>query len=127
MAVNLTSSATLADMTSPEGRAQFAAFMESARDRRVRDLKALHVLQLDASFYRSLDIGVVAPEFESLMGLVSAAVLQMDPDYVLPVEPESYWWKFWTSPFVAALKGYRCPLYKHSRVFVVIRGGEWPK
>ena len=125
MSVNLTSSATKADMVSPEGRAQFAAFIEGARGRTVRDLKALHVFRRPDGTYFSLDIGVAAPDFESLMGLVSAAVLQMEPDRVIPMQRADEWWKFWCSPFIKTYMGYHCPLYKHSRVFVVVRGGEW--
>ena len=125
MAVNLTSSATLADMISPEGRAQFQVFIDGARARTVRDIKALHVFRRPDGAYLSLDIGVVGPDFESLMGLVSAAVLQMAPDMPVPMQPVSDWWAFWTAPFIKVYMGYRCPLYKHSRVFVVVRGGEW--
>lgn len=123
--VNLRSNATYKDLTSPEGRVAFQGFIDGARWRRVRDMKALHVLLLPGGDYQSLDLGLVAPDFESLMGLCSAVVLQMEPDSVLPLQPVEEWWKFWTSPIVKAYMGYHCPLYKHSRVFVIVRGGEW--
>jgi hypothetical protein len=114
-------------MISPDGRAQFQVFIDGARVRTVADLKALHVFKRPDGTYLSLDIGVVGPDFESLMGLVSAAVLQMAPDRLVPMQPVLDWWAFWISPFIKTYMGYRCPLYKHSRVFVIVRGGEWPK
>lgn len=86
----------------------------------------MHVLKVSESEYLSLDLGLRAADLKALTDAVSAATLAMLPDSVLPIQRVEDWWQFWRSPFVMAVKGYRCPLYKHSRVFLIVRGGEWP-
>ena len=124
---NLRSSAKLADLISPEGKTAFLSFLDFARGRLVRDMKALHVLRRADGSFHSLDLGLDGPDLDSLLAQCSAAVLAMDPDSVVPMQPERDWWEFWTAPIIHGYIGYHCPLYRYARCSVTVRGGEWPQ
>ncbi len=126
MAANLRSSAKLADLISDEGKAAFRGFIDSARHRRAGDMKALHVFRLPDGSYRSLDLGFISANLDGLLAKVSNFVLAMDPDQEILLQPIAHWWEFWTAPIIKGYMGYRCPLLKSSRVFLTVRGGEWP-
>ena len=125
MAADLTSRAKLADLTSPEGKAAFEAFLAGARIRSAGDVKALHVLQRPDGWYQSLDFGITAQNLDSLMSSCSSLLLAYAPDQKIPLQPAEDWWQFWTAPLIRGYMRVRCQTHKHSTVFLTVRGGEW--
>jgi len=126
MAVDFTSRATFADLTSPEGKAAFDAFIAGARARRARDVKALHVFQRDDGQLFNLDFGIAASDLETLMASCSQTLLSYKPEAVMPLQPEIEWWNFWTSPLLRRYMRMHCPTHRASNVFLTLRGGAWP-
>ena len=142
MAVNLSQTATFADLTSPEGVASFNAFYAGLAGRTAGSFKTLHVLATPDKLV-SIDFGA-ASDLElppvpyanrewpcrgalcstclsELLVLADAKLSLYEPDEVLIPLSRADWWEFWIAPFL----GMKPAMMAHSskgRVFVVLRG-----
>lgn len=139
---NLSQSATLADLTSPQGVASFDAFYAGLAIRTAASFKVLHVLATPAKLV-SMDFGVASDlelppvpyairewpcrgalcsvSLAELIVMADAKLSLYRPSDIITALPAAEWWKFWIAPF-AGMKPGMMPHSSKGRVRVVLRG-----
>ena len=125
--VNLTDTATVEDLATPESLAQFNAFYDGYVNtpRLAGTFKTLHVWY-DGAWFRACDFPLVADNLDALVHGCSDALLKLSPDNPLPVQPRAIWWDFWRVPLAKFYMNYRVPTHRRASMFVAVRGLRWP-
>lgn len=125
MARDLSTRATLEDLTSAEGVAAFRGFLDGARSRIAGKVKILHVLERPDGTLLDLDFGIAAPDMDTLVAGCSGALLRLARTAIVELQPESDWWAFWTAPLKSFQRAW-CKTHNKEWIWVVVHGGIWP-
>jgi hypothetical protein len=126
VAVNLTDSATIEDLTSPEGVAAFERFYAGyqQRSRLAGSFKALHVVYRDGAF-SSPDFGLASDTLDSLVRECERVLLALTPDDPLPNQSRESWWDFWRFPLRKFFVAYPFQTHRRKVAFVSVKGDAW--
>lgn len=126
MPVNLADTATVEDLTSPEGLEAFERFYAGYRQRSrlAGSFKALHVVYRDGRF-SSPDFGLESETLEGLVRDCEHSLLALTPDDPLTNQPRAAWWDFWRFPLRKFFVAYPMQTHRRKCAFVSVKGDSW--